>query len=266
MHTRYVIVIPVYNNNLFIGRSLLSAAQWHDDYRIIVSDDASTDGTWDIIQSFKAHQNHIIRRGGPHGWDGADSRVVIRRNETRLGVVGNHYEISKLVDDDEVIVVLDGDDHLYDRNVLTRLDEEYDDPNVWLTYGSFGYDELSRNPDLNADWRGFATKSWKEMNRHHPFTFTHLRTYKGWLFKSIKKEDLMFEGEFYKWLCDHVTMYPMLEMAGPQHIRFIHDILYWYNGTSMSNEHKLFNHDAEAARVLEYFKSQPIYSRVEAPK
>ncbi|MGE4170692.1 MAG: glycosyltransferase family 2 protein [Candidatus Margulisiibacteriota bacterium] len=68
------ILIPVFNRADVVSKTLESAlAQTHTDIEVIVVDNASTDGTWDIIC---AHAK-------------ADSRVRAFQNETNLGPVQN---------------------------------------------------------------------------------------------------------------------------------------------------------------------------------
>jgi hypothetical protein len=62
----------------------------------------------------------------------------------------------------------------------------------------------------------------------------HPRTFRGWLFKLVKLEDLIadkiqgFEGDFYPASNDVAMYFPMVEMAHT-HIKFIPDILYIRN-------------------------------------
>ena len=52
-----------------------------------------------------------------------------------------------------------------------------------------------------------------------------LRSYYAWLFKKIKIEDLMYNGDFVESNSDYVMVNPMLEMAGFRH-EYIPDVLY----------------------------------------
>ncbi len=68
---RFSIVIPTYNRAKFIAKSIESALnQRHDDLEVIVSDNASTDETAEVVQRF-------------------GDRVRYHRNETNLGMWGN---------------------------------------------------------------------------------------------------------------------------------------------------------------------------------
>jgi hypothetical protein len=70
----------------------------------------------------------------------------------------------------------------------------------------------------------------------HWFT-SHLRTFYAGLFKKVKKEDLMFEGEFFSVTWDQAFLFPMLEMADGR-IKFIDQILYIYNQANPLNDFK----------------------------
>ena len=64
--------------------------------------------------------------------------------------------------------------------------------------------------------------------RKFKWVTTHLRTFYAGLFKKIKLEDLLMDGEFFPRCADLSTMFPMIEMAG-YHIKFIPEVLYLYN-------------------------------------
>jgi glycosyltransferase involved in cell wall biosynthesis len=66
--------LPVYNGEAFLGAAIESVlAQTFEDLELIVTDNASTDGTPEIIRRYRA----------------ADPRVVVRRNEINLGAARN---------------------------------------------------------------------------------------------------------------------------------------------------------------------------------
>ncbi len=68
------VLVPVFQRADLVGPCLESAlAQSHRDFEVVVVDNASTDGAWDVIQS-------IARR---------DGRVRAFRNDTNLGPVRN---------------------------------------------------------------------------------------------------------------------------------------------------------------------------------
>ncbi|MGE3845168.1 MAG: glycosyltransferase family 2 protein, partial [Vicinamibacterales bacterium] len=73
-HPRVSIGIPVFNGERFLGETLESIlGQTYDDLEIVISDNASTDGTADICTA-------AARR---------DSRVFYHRNPHNLGIAPN---------------------------------------------------------------------------------------------------------------------------------------------------------------------------------
>jgi glycosyltransferase involved in cell wall biosynthesis len=74
MPPKVSVLIPVYNREALVARAIDSArAQTHANLEIVVSDNASTDGTWGVIQRLVA----------------AESRIRPLRNETNLGPTRN---------------------------------------------------------------------------------------------------------------------------------------------------------------------------------
>jgi glycosyltransferase involved in cell wall biosynthesis len=163
-----------------------------------------------------------------------DSRFILIENQSKLYQTGNYDQIinSKDIDDDEICVEVDGDDWLPDSNVFTRINEVYKDPNVWMTSGSFRYHDGRT---------GFASPPTKFSNvRKQTFTLSHLRTWKSWLWKKINPEDLKDENDNYWNVAGDLSfMFPMFEMSGEEHYRFLSEINYIYNESNPINEHKV---------------------------
>lgn len=250
----YTIVTPVYNCEKYIARAIESVlCQEHSDYRMIVIDDISTDKTWDIIESYV---------------DG--EKVIGVKNTEKKFALRNFYDTIWELPDEDVVVHLDGDDQLLGPNVLNTLDTVYSNEDTWITYGSFEYDYESRNPDPSASPRGFMTALPPDRhNRTFPWVCTHLRTHKAWLFKRINKDDLFFNGTFYNKAIDLAIMWPMVEMAGPQHAKFIWEALYLYNAVNPNNESKRkleenqLTPQQEIDLSVDHILSRPIYKTIQ---
>ena len=63
------VILPTYNRKTLIGKSVQSILdQTYSDFELIIIDDASTDGTWDIINEFSDPRiiclKHVENRGG----------------------------------------------------------------------------------------------------------------------------------------------------------------------------------------------------------
>ena len=91
---------------------------------MIYVDDASTDDTSRLVGEHLAES-------------GQADRVIFLRNECRAGAAANIDRAVRSCDAGEVVVLVDGDDFLAHRQVLTRLNAIYQDPDVWVTWGQF---------------------------------------------------------------------------------------------------------------------------------
>lgn len=219
----FVIITASYNNAEWYKRNLDSLFnQNYENYRIIYIDDASPDGTGALVQDY-IHQC------------GQEKKVTLIRNKERLGAVANIYNAAHMCKPDEIILIVDGDDWLAHDNVLNRLNEVYQDPHVWATYGQFMWFPFALE--------GFAYSTSAEILTTNNFrgaawNITHLRTYYAALYQKIKKSDLLYEDRFYPMTGDLAVMYPIMEMAG-SHATFIPDIIYIYNAENSMNDNKV---------------------------
>jgi glycosyltransferase involved in cell wall biosynthesis len=215
-----IILTTVYNCENYIERCLSTImSQTFKDFKCYITDDLSTDKSTEIIEEFIKN----------------DKRFVLIKNETKLYQPGNYDNILRNfpdIDDNEVAVEIDGDDWLPDSKVLERVNNLYSDNNVWIANGSFKYPN------------GMVGFSSKQENLHDlrnaRFTASHMRTWRVFLWRKIKQEDLKDEsGIYWRVTGDLSFMYPMLEMSGDEHYRFMSDINYVYNDTNPINDHKV---------------------------
>lgn len=220
-----IVIIPSYNNLTRFERNIDSVlVQKYTNYRVIYIDDCSTDGMSGPVR------NYIMENDWHDRW------TYIRNTENH-GALCNLYHAIHTCPDDAIIVTLDGDDEFKHENVLARVNCEYADSSVWLTYGNF---ELK-----STGQRGWCTTLPFEVRRNvyvlrrYCGFASHLRTFYAWLFKKIKKEDLLYQGKFYPAAWDRAMMAPMLEMASPHHFRCIGEVLYVYDDNTSLNDHAL---------------------------
>lgn len=218
----FVIVTASYNNKEWYKRYLDSVLfQNYANYRIIYIDDKSPDNTGQLVQEYCAE----LQKEG---------KITIITNEINIGALANIYKAVHSCRKDEIVLLVDGDDWLPHNDVLKHLNTVYQDPNVWLTYGQFQW--------FPADMPGLAFEMpyWvveKNCIRDYRWLTTHLRTFYAGLFQLIKKEDLLYENEFFTMAWDLGIMYPMVEMAG-YHTKFIPEIMYIYNTANQINDNK----------------------------
>lgn len=239
-----VIIIPSYNNAQWVMSNMLSVLrQDYTNYRIIYIDDCSQDHTAPLAYAIaQQHRNTLP--------------FILIANKTRRGALANLYDAIHSCADEEIIVTVDGDDWLANDQVLKKLNKVYSTKDVWLTHGRF--------LETASGWDGWCIPVPMEVVKKNAFrTYrcpSHLRTFYAKLFKSIKKEDLMYKGEFFAMTWDQAMLFPMLEMAGERH-RFVNEILYVYNTTTPINDNKV---NPELQRELErIIRTMPHYERLD---
>ncbi len=215
----FVITTASYNNEKWVLTYLRKAfSQNYKNFRVMYCDDASTDKTLEMVTTFV--NQHKLR-----------DKITIFHNAKRRGPHENYFNMIHMCRDNEIILIVDGDDWLYDENVLMHLASVYSDPNVWITYGQ--YKEYPSGilgccqqiPEEIIRCNGIRSYKW---------VTSHLRTFYAWLYKKIKPEDFIFDGKFVRRAGDYAIMFPMIEMAGI-HSRFIPDLLYIYNRANENN-------------------------------
>ena len=218
-----VLIIASYNNHEWYEKNLDSVRlQNYSNFRAVYIDDASDDGTSSLVQSY-------IQKYG------LEKLIKFIHNDTRKLALANQYAHIHECRDDEIIIILDGDDWFAHNDVLTRINQAYSDPNVWLTYGQFQV--------YPSDQIGFCkptSTNYIKSNtcRYYAEGFSHLRTFYAGLFKKINIEDLQYKGEFYSTNADTAAMWPMVEMAR-EHILFIPEVLYIYNNYTSISDYKV---------------------------
>lgn len=80
-HPRVSIGMPVYNGERFVGQAIDSLlCQSYSNFELLVSDNASTDGTYEICRRLAA----------------LDSRIVLSRNPSNLGAAANFDRVFRM--------------------------------------------------------------------------------------------------------------------------------------------------------------------------
>lgn len=220
---KFIVVVPVYNSDKYIEECLSSILnQSYKKYSLIIVDDCSTDNTEkNIVNACRGNDN-----------------VKIIRNKIRNGSAsGNIAETIKThsKDEEDIIITIDGDDFLYGTDVFSYLNTVYQDDNIYMTYGQFvpiskSYGKFCK-PITN-------TRTYRKSGQ---WNASHLRTFKTKLWNKLNDDDLRdAEGKYFKVAGDASYMYPLIELCGNKHIKFIDKILYVYNDISPNNDMKIY--------------------------
>jgi glycosyltransferase involved in cell wall biosynthesis len=243
---KIALIIPSYNNQEWYERNLSSVvAQDYQNFHVTYVDDCSSDRTGELVEQFITDTN-------------SGNLIQLIRNRVRIGALQNLYNMIHVCDDEEIVILLDGDDWFAHNEVLKRVNEVYADPNCWMTYGqyrSWPDDMLGYSREIPAEV--IEANSFRE----YEWCSSHLRSFYAWLFKLIKVEDLISPyGTFYHMAWDQAIMFPMLEMSGFR-AKFISEVLYIYNAANPINDYKV---DRELQRTLETaIRTEKRYERFE---
>jgi hypothetical protein len=171
------------------------------------------------------------------------------RNEERLGHTANLYRAVQSCLDDEIVVVMDGEDRLAHEWVLQKLNQYYADPDLWMTYGQC----LDYPSFRSGRSQPISEALWKEKGFRGaaapPF---HLKTFYAALFKRIGEGDLAYQGQFMPASGELSYMIPLLEMA-EDHFQFLPEVLYLSAG-SLKEDKEL------QSRCERHIRSQTAYS------
>lgn len=217
----FVVVIPSYNNKQWYEKNLDSVLmQTYHNYEVIYVNDCSSDETGDLVEKYiKKHR--------------AQGVVSLINNKKRVGALANIYDVVHACKNNDVIVLLDGDDWLANENVLLKLSEVYFTKKYWIAYSQF-----IQWPMNEVGWnKAFSTRQYQNPDSPRNYSPSHLRTFIAGLFKKIKLEDLMYEGDFFAMTWDMAIMLPMVEMASAGHVKFIPDVMYIYNYSNPLSDH-----------------------------
>jgi len=229
--------------------------QTYKNYLHVIVDDDSEDGTHSAIQ--KLADDHTI---------------LLHNHKQQFWLYNSSWYLKDYVDsDNDVVVVVDLDDWLADDWILERLNNIYNREGCWMTYGSWAVPDDDSQPDkYRKKWgQGKIKPECKEPPKHilterrfrETAAFSHLKTFKYFLFKNINPDD--FKGPNGEWApcCyDRALMYPMLEMTPTKKIRRIYDLLYYYN---LSNSESWAFKDRDKQIFYEkWFCSKPSYKQL----
>ncbi|MCH9621607.1 MAG: hypothetical protein S4CHLAM20_10310 [Chlamydiia bacterium] len=216
-----VIVIPSYNNREYLKDNLQSVfCQNYKNFRVIYTNDASTDETGRLVKEY------ILKYG-------QDVNVTLIENEENKGALYNLYHMIYSCKDDEIILILDGDDKLFHENVLERINRAYQDERVWMTYGM----DVGTKKSSGHSKPTLLSVLKEGNHRKLRYRWSHPRTFYAGLFKQIPLDRLQYEEEFYHVANDVAIGLFLLDLAR-EHVFYIKDVLYVYNMENPNNDYK----------------------------
>lgn len=158
------ILIPTFNQSRYIAQAVESAlAQNYPHLEVIVSDDASGDGTRQVLQRFTS-----------------DPRFQYKQNLKRRGRVGNYrlalYEYAR----GDYVLNLDGDDYLIDESYISRATELIQKHELIMVFAKqqvlIEKSGAIIEDTINSDLPKIIHGNWLFINYYRGYSIPHLST------------------------------------------------------------------------------------------
>lgn len=215
---KFIVYSAGYNCEEYVRDCMLTVdLQGYPNVEHIIVDDASTDNTYEVIK------------------ENANEKTTIHRSNTNRGWLANSKKYL-VCDPNDIILILDLDDFLISKNVISIINNIYTKTNCWLTYGSFIWWYSNQIEGIKYPEHVCKNKTFRE----YEWRAVHPQTFKGFLWNSINEKDFKDDnGKYLTSTYDQAIMYPMLEMCNKDKIKFIKDTLYIYNDVNPLNVGKI---------------------------
>lgn len=202
--TGLAILVPCHNCAEYILECLDSILnQNYTSWRLVVSDDASTDGTGNLAAKYK------------------DPRIRVRTAHPRAYLMGNILGGLKMLapSPTEVVAIIDGDDHLL-PGAFTKIMDAH----------AKGYDLVYTDMHVDGSEKSLGAQLLDGVPpRAQTWCISHLRSFKGYLLKSLRDENFRdATGNYFAAAGDLSLYLPMAEAAGPGKTLFLPQKLYRY--------------------------------------
>ncbi len=237
----FILLVTGYNSGAKLLEKCINsiAFQSYHNYKVIYIDDASTDNESrqyvDFIKKF-------------------DKCTLAIQREHNKGILFNKTMplLDHQPDDDDIIVILDSDDMFYCDFVLEYLNNVYQEKDIWFTYGT-----LVGNK--SGIMRNFCQPIPEDIPiRKLPWITSQLKTVKWFVYKNVLHDDLLdMNGDYYKACSDLSMFWPIIEMIGPKHTKFIPYRTYVYHEATGKNVH-MTNREYQLA-CDNYLRLKPAY-------
>jgi glycosyltransferase involved in cell wall biosynthesis len=139
------VIIPTFNRAAFLEKAIKSIiSQNFNSFEIIVSDNASTDNTEDLVKSF------------------GSERIIYHKNEQNIGIVGNHNKALELATG-EYIHIFSDDDLMNQDSILKKALILDTHKNIGLVHS----DIVMINGDDNIISPHWASSYYKDWGKYH---------------------------------------------------------------------------------------------------
>ena len=178
------------------------------------------------------------------------------RRYTLLNIVRalEHHYLAFEIEDDDLIHIVDGDDYILPDALKKREIFFKSNPKYLLAYGGYRCESGAR-AKFQVQWNG------QDLRKNY-WLSSHMRTFKYRLWKQVSISCFWDQGYKYLKTCaDMATMWPMMEIAGPDRCKCLIQTCYIYNDLNPLNDHKVRRE--QQIKDEKYLRSLPPLKRIE---
>ena len=242
---KFSVVMPAYNCDQFITDSVKSVLdQTYENFELILVDDASTDKTGTVMLSWASRGLHRVKyiyrsaNGGP----------------TASLITGQSFATG------EIIVVVDGDGDVIERDTLSLYAEKYQDPNTWVCGAML---------DITMHGQRVPSSQFifnRQCDRYGGVQQFQPRSWRRWLWDKIPCDALQNPktGDWWRSCSDASYLWPMWELAGADRVAYVWKPLYVHNHDNPLNMFNDENLKIERDGFFDYIRSLRPYMRLES--
>ncbi|MCI8291069.1 MAG: glycosyltransferase family 2 protein [Clostridia bacterium] len=172
---RFSIILATYNIENYVDEAIESVlSQSFENYELLIVDDCSTDTTSEKIKKYESEN------------------VKIYSTKANTGTAGGARNVGLRYAKGEYILFLDGDDRLYNKGILEKIDKLIGDEYYDVVY--LGYQDLGNENKVRISNKENSTKE-SRITCDVSFSVSS----RCWSSKFIKENNMKFiEGMFYE--------------------------------------------------------------------
>lgn len=191
---RFVVITPTFNCKEKIKRTIWSVVgQTYENWKMVIIDDMSSDGTGDYIRTFLKTHN-------------LSDKITVKSRDEKYGETRNTYEECKLLSNEDIVIRLDAGDFITDLACFDFLNIIYTnhDPAVVWTAHRWAFTDQNISGPIDPTISVYD----------QPWRSSHLKTFRSLDFKGINI--LNFKDDEENWImigCDQAVFLPMMERA-----------------------------------------------------
>lgn len=252
---RIVVISPFWNAEQYVEQNILSVAQQdYDNYLHILIDDNSDDNSYNIAEQTISNLPIELQQ-----------KFKLLKNDQNNGAILNQIKaIEQYVDNNDIVILLDGDDWLVNNNTIFHYYNDLYDQGYEFTYGSM-WSVVDNIPLISQDYPSDVKKN--KTYRKHLFNwkipYTHLRTVLG---EHIKDLDVSkFKDEAGNWMKaghDNPLFYELIEKVDADKIYCNKEIVCNYNDANPLNDYKIKRDEQTKNANLSYKGKNNLTKRI----